>query len=134
MSLNWNVQACKDVDVLINKSGSEAEKDKLQWMITESVIWLSMTCGYKEITEKNYGEIWWRISVYEQYCGSYISYGANKPYYITLDDIKKRIGLYTNANKITLGKYMKWILKKVEAQGYEGCEMRCNLPAYEPEG
>ena len=58
MSLNWNVEKCKDWKILVNYKASDKLKDTREWSITNALIWHSMTCGFNEITEKNYKEIY----------------------------------------------------------------------------
>ena len=126
MSLNWNVEKCKDWKILTNNNESDKPKDTLEWTITNSVIWLSMTCGFNEITKKNYKEIWFKINLWETYKGSYISVrtkkGTYKKYFITLEDIKKRIGLSTNASRETLKQNFTKLLKHLNFNNIEGIE------------
>ena len=65
MSLNWSVENCKNWKTLCNKKGSENGEDILEWKITESLVWSSITCGFGEITKKNYEEIWIRVNLWE---------------------------------------------------------------------
>ena len=126
MSLNWNVERCKDWKILTNNNGSDKPKDTLEWTITESLIWSSMTCGFDEITEKNYKEIWFRVNLWETYKGSYISVRTKKDtyerYFITLEDIKKRIGLSTNADRETLKQNFTKLLKRLNFNNIKGIE------------
>ncbi len=117
MSLNWNVEKCKDWKILVNYKASDKLKDTREWSITNALIWHSMTCGFNEITEKNYKEIWFRVNLWETYKGSYLSFrtkkGTYKKYFITLEDIEKRIGLYTNADRETLKQNFSKLLKRL---------------------
>ena len=129
MSLNWSVQDCKDWKTLTNYEGSEDYKDILQWKITDSLIWASMPCGFNRITNKNYEEVWLKVSLYERYLGNYINKledGTKNnyiPYYITLEDVKRRIGLHTNSSPYTVRQVFGDILKSIKERGYKQIDL-----------
>ena len=124
MALNWNVQDCKDWEELTNYKGSDDYKDIFQWRITDNIIWSAMRCGYTNITEDNYKEVWFKINLYERYLGNYINIledGTEDnyiPYYTTLEDVKRRIGLSTNCPNLTIKQVFKNLLLTIEDYGY----------------
>ena len=126
MSLNWSVENCKNWKTLCNKKGSENGEDILEWKITESLVWSSITCGFGEITKKNYEEIWFRVNLWETYRGTYINQcdnnGNSSPYYITIKDVKNRIGLHTNADRQTTRQNFSRLIKSVKENSFEHAE------------
>ena len=108
MSLDWSISNCEKWEELNSEE---------QWPITNSLIWATMPLGMSCINEKNYEEFYVRIAVYEKIRGPYmhkITDGGREKYYITLEDVRRRIGLYTNASKHTLNKMMSNIGKNIE--------------------
>ena len=124
MSLNWNVQDCKDWKEITNYKGSDDYKDIFQWKITENLVWSAMRCDYTNITRDNYREVWLKINLYERYLGNYINVledGTEDkyiPYYTTLEDVKRRIGLSTNCPNLTIEKVFKKLLSTIKDSGY----------------
>ena len=124
MALNWNVKDCKDWKDITNYKDSDDYKDILQWKITENLVWSAMRCGYTNITEDNYKEVWLKINLYERYLGNYIRIledGTEDnyiPYYTTLEDVKRRIGLSTNCSNLTIEKVFKKLLSTIKDSGY----------------
>ena len=100
MSLNYNCQAVKDYENVCLK-----EDDTLS-NLTETLIWAGASVGYGEITKKNYVNYHKRIAFIEAMRGVYLRKAdettdprlsdklCDRP--ITIDDIKKHIGLHTN--------------------------------------
>ena len=93
MSLNYNCQAVEDYENVCMK-----EDDTLS-NLTETLIWAGASVGYGEITKKNYVSYHRRIAFIEAMRGAYLRTQdgdkvVDSP--ISLTDIKKHIGLYTN--------------------------------------
>ncbi len=93
MSLDWSIEDCED------KSISEDD----EWPITEAVIFATMAVGMGKITEDNAVEFANRIALVQQINGAYLNKltkgtSLSNPYYVTLEDIKNRIGLRTNVS------------------------------------
>tara|TARA_R100000005_G_C4991157_1_gene198538 strand:- start:634 stop:1083 length:450 start_codon:yes stop_codon:yes gene_type:complete len=111
MSLNWSVKDCKDADRLCNKGGSDKPVDILQWKKTEALIWATLGLGLSEITEENYKEFWLRVNMTETYegpwMGAMLEDNKRMDIYFSLQDIKDRIGMYTNAETLTWNQWMK---------------------------
>tara|TARA_Y100000593_G_scaffold92335_1_gene183585 strand:- start:5157 stop:5615 length:459 start_codon:yes stop_codon:yes gene_type:complete len=125
MSLNWSLKDCKDADRLCNASGSEKPVDILQWKKTEALIWATLSLGLSNITEENYKEFWLRVNMTENYegpwMGAVLEDNKRMDIYFSLQDIKDRIGMYTNAETLTFNQWMK----KKRKVWYEGSEVDC---------
>ena len=99
MSLNWNIQDFDEDHEIMQED---------EWERTKSIIFLTMTMGINHITEKNYVEFFTRVSFYEHVNGSFFwknNDGVREDIYFTLEDVKKRIGIWTNASTITKAKF-----------------------------
>lgn len=96
MSLNWNISKCKDWKRLADKKG---------WPVTDKLVWATMAVGMGEITERNYEEFYRRLHIIEQNNGTFFLQHNGQPRYITLAEVKRRIGLYTNVGTITKAKF-----------------------------
>jgi hypothetical protein len=93
MSLNWNCEAVEDFDNVCMK------EDNTLSNLTETLIWAGASVGYGEITKKNYVNYHKRMAFIEAMRGVYLRTEVrgkvvDRP--ITIDDIKKHIGLHTN--------------------------------------
>ena len=74
--------------------------DDLNWDTTQAIAFATMLIGMGSITEKNYREFYTRMKMY-----SNATSGTWDD--LTLDTIKKRIGLEVNVNDITPLKWNK---------------------------
>lgn len=92
MALNWNIERCKDYKKLI---------DEKEGVITDALIWLTMSIGMPEITKKNHEEFFLRTQIHQKINGAFLRKGNGAPFYMTIEDVQKRIGLYTNADKFS---------------------------------
>lgn len=111
MSLDWTVE---EVD-----AREELHSSEIEWAKTNALIWLSVGCGYNEITEANADEIFERVSVWERVFGSFNqAYDRETDTYadskLTLADVRRRVGLSTNANVRTRSSFRKMISEKLE--------------------
>jgi hypothetical protein len=66
--------------------------------MTERIYFVTLVTDLGEITESNFGEFYARVKVYEAITGDD---------YITLADIKRRIGLETNVSNRTSAQFLK---------------------------
>lgn len=80
MSLDWNATAIREYDAL---------KTDAEWVKTETLVWATMRVGLSSITEANATKFAARL------------FASNRLYGITsnvtLADIRRRVGLRTNA-------------------------------------
>lgn len=91
MPLNWNIENCTNWKELGMRR---------QWPTTDALIWATMAIGIGEITEQNYEEFYRRLHTIEETAGTFLNH-EGKPSFITLAEVKRRIGLRTNAGLIT---------------------------------
>lgn len=106
MSLNWNIENVKDRE--------QIQTDD-EWLITDSLIWATMAVGFTEITEANYEEFYKRLHLAELVRGAYRN-RAGEPVYITKEDVKRRIGLHTNAGTFSRTEFLRRINKSYFAE------------------
>ena len=86
MSLNWDA--------------TRAEHwDELDWDKKESLIFATLAVDFGEITERNHEEFFKR---YAMFC-----IAAEQKRYLTLEDVRKGIGLRTNVSTTTPAAYKK---------------------------
>jgi hypothetical protein len=112
MSLNWN---------LTKMANWEALTEGDEWRITDSLIWATMAVGIHTITLANYEEFHARVSLWERLVGPYmVNTEDKKPMYITLNDVKRRIGLSTNAGTKTRKQFNDGVLKRWYSKESEG--------------
>ena len=103
MPLNWSIKNCKDWETL--KSDDE-------WPVTNALIWVSMSVGLSEITEENLPEYYARLAMWQDLAGDLghvkdATTGKWKSGRITQSDLRKRIGLSTNASTMTRTQWRK---------------------------
>jgi hypothetical protein len=102
MALNWNITNCKDSALLQTDD---------EWPITNALIWATMSVGIRDITEKTVPEFYARLSVWESIVGPMFyeddENGKTTERGVTLDDLRKRIGLHTNASSMTRAEWRK---------------------------
>lgn len=101
MALNWNIEKVK--------KHKEVQTDK-EWPITDTLIWATMFVGFTSITKDNYHEFYKRLHLTELVSGSFLMEGG-KPHYTTEDDVKRRIGLSTNAGSYSRTEFMRRLAK-----------------------
>ena len=104
MALSWDITDCSDIELL--KSGAE-------WNKTEGIIFSTMSVDMNSITEENAIEFYARLQMLSTiYCGFFYDKEADKYVAPTFEDVRIRIGLYTNAySKNTFNQWFKRIEK-----------------------
>jgi len=112
MPLNWSISDCKDWESL---------KSDEEWPITNALIWVSMSIGIRDITEKTIPEYFARLCLWQDLVGEMgHQYDAEtkkwSKRYITIDDLKKRIGLHTNAGSMTRAQWLKSITEYIKRE------------------
>lgn len=101
MSLDWNISKVEDWKKKKRKQENRA--------ILDALIWSTLVIGVGNISEKNYKKFYARLTAYEHMHGAFIFKG-NKPRYITLEDVKMWIGLWTNAGNYSATDFEKRLL------------------------
>lgn len=115
MSLDWDITKVKN---------SKEIKSDQEWPITEALIFLTMNIGIREITEENQREVLTRLRCVEKVYGPTLHQnGAPRPF--TLLDLQRRVGLTTNASKLTKNQF----LKNLSFAMYENAERTVNYEA-----
>lgn len=126
MSLNWNLTKVKNHDRVCFTNWKKDENGELSGTmkpVTNSLIWITMSIGMGEITEKNYDEFFMRIEILQKALDKpYLvstskKTGKHKPYYITLEHVKQHIGLRTNV--FPMETRSKWMKRMVEHYIFE---------------
>lgn len=77
--------------------------DESEAAITDSLIWATMFCGLDSITEDNL-DVWEERLAAVQSNGALMNHmveGEIKPYFITRKHLERRVGLKTNASKLS---------------------------------
>lgn len=96
MALHWNVGKCADYKELIE--GDEQH-------VTNAVVFLTMAVGMSSITKKNADAFAARVAIWQQCVGASLSAGA-KPLFVTKEDVRRRVGLGTNADSKTMTRFL----------------------------
>ncbi len=111
MSLNWNVEDVHDFEVLYG--------DEAQWAITKAILFRTMLTNMGEITEKNCEEFYTRIALCDECLGPTLGLtdedGVMKDYFITLADVRRRIGLRTNVTEQSKAKFNGWLVRTMRS-------------------
>ena len=110
MSLNWNVEDVHDFEVL------HEDENGSGWGITWAIILRTMLINMGEITEKNCEEFYTRIALCDECLGASLLMtdeddGEMKDYFITLADVKRRIGLRANVSEHSKAKFNGWLVR-----------------------
>jgi hypothetical protein len=98
MSLNFNYAEVADY--------KELHEEQRGWDITNGLIWLSITTGIGDYSEKNLPEILFRINVWEKLNGAFLTYSEG-PQFMTAEMLQRRVGLHTNAGNETRAAWKK---------------------------
>jgi hypothetical protein len=104
MALNWSIAEVED--------WKELAEDDTQRVVTDAIVWHALGIDIGEITPSNWPEVYARINYREKLHGAMCSQGG-EPYFITKEDVKRRIGLSTNV--ITLGR-AAWAMKLLDGE------------------
>lgn len=86
--------------------------------IGNALVWMSMVCGYGEITQRNAVKIAQRLMEYQAVKGPLLEYTtpdengerASRKLYIDLPEVQRYIGLCTNASTMTDREWNKKLL------------------------
>jgi hypothetical protein len=128
MSLNWNVAKVADGvcwepkfdskgNPVIGDDGKQVET--MRWE-TDALIWQTMIIGLNNITEGNVDEWVYRLSllaVLDNGVGTRFVDDKWVRTYLTESDVRRHIGLYTNATQQTRKEFEKRFLEWVHERG-----------------
>lgn len=109
MPLNWNLERCENWNELTETDNA--------WGITNALIWTTMVIGMNEITVDNADEFFARVDTVQKATGQLAYQQIIKPdtgeawvpYFITHEDIVRRVGLHTNASRLTKTKFFQHV-------------------------
>lgn len=102
MALNWNIEDCANLAHL-----KSADPDG--WPVTDCLIWGCMIVGIDKITDQTAETFWHRIAAWEAVSGPINTSGRR----IEPRDIAARIGLRTNASRLTDAQFRKKITDRL---------------------
>jgi hypothetical protein len=91
---------------------AEEMESEEQWGLTEAIIFITIPIGMPRIEEKTVEEFFRRVAAWEMATGAIcVEHGDDGPKsrYTTLDDIRLRVGLRTNASPKTKHQFLKTI-------------------------
>ncbi len=74
--------------------------------ITHSLVFATMVIGVNEITKKNWAKFYARLNFWERVNGSYLL-KKGKPFLISAEEVKRHIGLSTNARVFSDTKFLR---------------------------
>jgi hypothetical protein len=100
MALHTNISNCVNYEELNTDAN---------YPMTERIYFVTLVTDLGEITDTNYGEFYARVKVYEVITGDD---------YITLADIKRRIGLTTNVSNRTSAQFLKRMTELGQSNHY----------------
>jgi hypothetical protein len=110
MGLSW------DISKIANRETVCKTKDGKLNPTTDTLIWVTMFVGMPRITEANVEEFATRADVYERLFGAFRATvevdSTVKDLYITADDVKRHVGLSTNASEMTAAKFKRHVMDR----------------------
>lgn len=117
MSLNWNIEDVRDheeIAIRHDDYGNDhlTREELAQSLITSALVFRTVAVGIGHITKDNAEEFATRSKMWEEMNGTTL-YLNSEDYSITLDDITRRIGLRTNADRMTETQFGKRMLKRL---------------------
>ena len=113
MSLNFNFSKVADYQTV---TADPFDPDK--WHpVADALVWLSIICGYNSITLKNVDKVITRIMAYQAVAGAYLSH-KGAPVYLTAADIRRFVGMTTNASTMTDAQWQRHLGKLATDYGH----------------
>lgn len=113
MALHFNFSKVADYET-VTIDPTDADK----WHpVADALVWLSMICGYDRITLKNVRMVIARIMSYQAVTGAYLSH-KGVPVYITAEDIRRFVGMTTNASTMTDAQWQRHLGKLATDYGH----------------
>ncbi len=130
MSLTYELKDIKNFQALCFKDDPEDSEQQLMQRTTYNLIWLSMPCGYGEITKKNAKLVFQRINLYERTFGAW---GRNRvdgktvDVFITYKDVLNHIGLTTNVITESEAVFKKTIINRLINDRYRAAKTEIQI-------
>ena len=116
MPLNWNLKDVNNYKKLYRKlkegeEGYSSSENRSRLLHKpQEIIYFTMYIGMREITEKNWEQFYNRVHLHQVIKGTQYYNEVRKklvPSFITKEDVKRMIGLKTNASSYTKSKFLK---------------------------
>lgn len=112
MALHFNLSAVRerlgddDFELYTTHPEDYGKRDKRWHPVSDALVWLSMTCGYHQITEANTIRVAARIATVEaKYGPTFMT--TDGAFGITVEDVWNHIGLSTNAGSLTKAEFVR---------------------------
>lgn len=113
MSLDWDIKDCAD---------TEAIKSDEEWPVTYAIIWATIGVGIPVIKEKDAEEFFRRMLMLETVNGPWLmNAGEREP--VTLQMVRDRIGLRTNADRLTNKQFEQTIINTLRREADRVCKI-----------
>lgn len=110
MSLNYDLKKVENYQELYNE-------DKTMNQLYQVIILSTMNVGIREITKDNYKKFYNRLNVIERICGAFFfDSESNNTLYIQEEDVKRLIGLKTNASNKTKAEFFSTIKRMLPTE------------------
>lgn len=112
MALTWDISKIENYEELLVDAPADMGpevRDKVLGGLTNCLIWMTMATGLDkgwELTEEYVPEMYARIKLLEKLGGPLLTQGSD-PYWITVEDIQRHVGLQTNAGTKTRAEFIK---------------------------
>ena len=110
MALHFNYKNVADQSLIEDPT----DKDRYH-PVFDALIWLSLSCGYNEITKNNAAKVYLRVKTFQLVSGAYFRKRQEGtpgiPVYITQADVDAYIGLTTNASTMTDSAFAKRVME-----------------------
>jgi hypothetical protein len=103
MSLNFNFAQVAD--------WKQLHSEDAEWAKTDHLIWNSIEVQMRSITAKNWKQ--WA----QRYFAIHLIHGTPENGKLKLEDIKRRIGLCTNAPELTEAQFRKFLVENLMERG-----------------
>ena len=107
MPLNWYISKVEDCDNYCFEPDPENPEKERITPLTNQLINMTMAVGMHDITKKNYREFYTRMLLLGLDKSLYTLDEDGNQVGIQLEDVKRHIGLGTNASSIRLDKLLK---------------------------
>jgi hypothetical protein len=110
MSLDWNLSKIENSDALcwVKRPGPDGEIGEYLSPVTESIIWSTIVVNIGSITEKNWEKFYERLNFYEKLFNP-LSHKDGVGVFITAEQVKQHIGLWTNVMDKTDAQWLKHV-------------------------
>ena len=106
MALHWDLAEIEDWKQLFKEEDEHGNSEMKS--VHETILFHTMNVGIRNITEKNWKQFFNRVQMWEKIRGvKYYTYEGNQPIYTTQDDVKRMIGLTTNASTFSKTEFLK---------------------------